>query len=421
MLEARPGARLAGLALSRRLRPASRLVPFLAAGELRHARPRALRRRADPRLRARRAGPQDVEVAGQRRRAAGRDASSTAPTSCASGWSAPTIPRTLRIGPEILKHQAEAYRRLRNTLRYLLGASTASPSRARRPTPRCRSSSAGCCTAWPSSTRWCARAVRRLRLPHALHRAAQFLRRRSLGLLFRRPQGRALLRRARTRRAGAPRARCSTELFACLTAWLAPVLCFTAEEAWLAAPTAGRRTASVHLRSLSRRSRRPGATTRWPRSGTTVARSAPRRHRRARARARREAHRLQPAGRSDGLCAGRACSRRSTALDLAEICHHLGRRRCVAGAAAGRRLHPARRRRRRRGGRAGRRARNASAAGGCCRRSAATTRAIRRSAGAAPTRSEAPAEHACAWALAIAAATLSCSISSAKWLDARRA
>jgi isoleucyl-tRNA synthetase len=28
----------------------------------------------------------------------------------------------LRIGPEILKHHAEAYRRLRNTLRYLLGS-----------------------------------------------------------------------------------------------------------------------------------------------------------------------------------------------------------------------------------------------------------------------------------------------------------
>ena len=33
---------VAGRPLSRRLRPASRLVPFLAAGELRHARPRAL-------------------------------------------------------------------------------------------------------------------------------------------------------------------------------------------------------------------------------------------------------------------------------------------------------------------------------------------------------------------------------------------
>ena len=43
--------------LSRRLGPASRLVPVVAAGKLRHARPRALRRRADPRLRAGRAGP----------------------------------------------------------------------------------------------------------------------------------------------------------------------------------------------------------------------------------------------------------------------------------------------------------------------------------------------------------------------------
>ena len=28
----------------------------------------------------------------------------------------------LRIGPEILKYQSDVYRRLRNTLRYLLGA-----------------------------------------------------------------------------------------------------------------------------------------------------------------------------------------------------------------------------------------------------------------------------------------------------------
>ena len=53
-------------------RPASRLVSFLAAGKLRHARPRAVRRGADARLRARRAGPQDVEVDRQRHRAAGR-------------------------------------------------------------------------------------------------------------------------------------------------------------------------------------------------------------------------------------------------------------------------------------------------------------------------------------------------------------
>ena len=59
--------------VSRRLRPASRLVPVLAAGILRHARPRAVRRRADPRLHPRRGRPQNVEVARQRHRAAGRD------------------------------------------------------------------------------------------------------------------------------------------------------------------------------------------------------------------------------------------------------------------------------------------------------------------------------------------------------------
>jgi isoleucyl-tRNA synthetase len=106
--------------VSRRLRPASRLVPFLAAGELRHARPRALRRGADPRLRARREGPQDVEVARQRRRAAGRDQAvrrrHPAPVGGASDYS-----DDLRIGPEILKTTVETYRKLRNTMRWMLG------------------------------------------------------------------------------------------------------------------------------------------------------------------------------------------------------------------------------------------------------------------------------------------------------------
>ena len=53
--------------VSRGLRPAPRLVSFLAARELRHARPCAVRRGAHPRLRARRGRPQDVEVARQRR------------------------------------------------------------------------------------------------------------------------------------------------------------------------------------------------------------------------------------------------------------------------------------------------------------------------------------------------------------------
>ncbi len=59
--------------VSGRQRSASRLVPFLAAGKLRHARARALRRGAHPRFRARRAGSQDVEIDRQCHRAAGRD------------------------------------------------------------------------------------------------------------------------------------------------------------------------------------------------------------------------------------------------------------------------------------------------------------------------------------------------------------
>jgi len=62
----RLGPQMAGLALSRRLRPASRLVPFVVARSLRNARACTLRGRAHARFRARRAGPQNVEVARQR-------------------------------------------------------------------------------------------------------------------------------------------------------------------------------------------------------------------------------------------------------------------------------------------------------------------------------------------------------------------
>ena len=78
--------------VSRRLRPASRLVPILAARKLRHARARAVRRRADARLHARREGPQDVEVAGQPDLPAGRHQAARAPTSCGCGSPASTIP-----------------------------------------------------------------------------------------------------------------------------------------------------------------------------------------------------------------------------------------------------------------------------------------------------------------------------------------
>ncbi len=52
--------------LPRRLRPASRVVPVEPAHGLHHGRPRALRCAPHARLRRRRPGPQDVQVAGQR-------------------------------------------------------------------------------------------------------------------------------------------------------------------------------------------------------------------------------------------------------------------------------------------------------------------------------------------------------------------
>ena len=77
-------------------------------------------------------------------------------------------------------------------------------------------------------------------------------------------------------------------LFRCTVTWLAPMLCFTAEEAWLARDPAAQLGASRSLPDRAailarRRARREMA---------QGAQRAPRRHRRARNRARGKAHRL---------------------------------------------------------------------------------------------------------------------------------
>ena len=84
--------------VSRGLGPASRLVPIVAARELRHARPRALRRRPHPRLHARREGPQDVQVAGEPDVSRRTSFAPRARTSSACGWRASTIPTTSASG-----------------------------------------------------------------------------------------------------------------------------------------------------------------------------------------------------------------------------------------------------------------------------------------------------------------------------------
>jgi len=150
----------------------------------------------------------------------------------------------LRIGEEILQRQVDAYRKLRNTLRYILGNLADFSERERLPVE-----------AMPELERW---------VLHRLAELDQLVRRscddfdfhalfvtlynfctndlsafyfdvRKDSLYCDRPD--AIRRRAaRT---------VLDELFRCLTAWLAPILCFTAEEVWQSRHGAG--AASVHL------------------------------------------------------------------------------------------------------------------------------------------------------------------------------
>ena len=153
----------------------------------------------------------------------------------------------LRIGPEIVKQQADTYRRLRNTLRFILG-NVAGFSDEERVAP----------ADMPELERWVLHRLHMLdgelrkacdvlefhgfyaALHHfcATELSAFYLDIRKDALYCDRPD--ALRRRA---------ARTVLDiLFDCLTAWLAPVICFTAEEAWMARH--GGNAGSVHLRTF---------------------------------------------------------------------------------------------------------------------------------------------------------------------------
>ncbi len=143
------------------------------------------------------------------------------------------VSEDLRIGPEILKQQAELYRRLRNTLRWLLGGLAGFDAAERLPDVEL-----------PELDRW------------VLHRLAELDRRFQAALVSHDwtgvyPElhafcssdlsafyfdvrkdvlycdGADSLRRRAVRTV-------LDHLHRALTSWLAPVLCFTAEEAWLA-------------------------------------------------------------------------------------------------------------------------------------------------------------------------------------------
>jgi isoleucyl-tRNA synthetase len=155
----------------------------------------------------------------------------------------------LNIGPEIIKSTVDSYRRLRNTLRYLLGA-LAGFGEAERLAEK----------DMPELERFVLhrlwqldQAVRRAVADFDFHEiyvqlhqfcavdlSAFYFDIRKDSLYCDRPDD-------RRRRA------CRTvmdRVFQCLTAWLAPILCFTAEEAWLArrAESGGQGEESVHLR-----------------------------------------------------------------------------------------------------------------------------------------------------------------------------
>jgi isoleucyl-tRNA synthetase len=157
----------------------------------------------------------------------------------------------LRIGPEILKHQAELYRRMRNTLRYLLGALAGFAASERVPAAE-----------MPELERWVLhrlytldRFVRQAIEDYDFHRLFTELHAFAtvdLSAFYFDVRKDTLYCDA----AGSPRRRAvrtvMNELFSCLTAWLAPVLCFTAEEAWLNRGSAVPDDAaeSVHLRTF---------------------------------------------------------------------------------------------------------------------------------------------------------------------------
>ena len=154
-----------------------------------------------------------------------------------------------RIGPEILKHQAEAYRRLRNTLRYLLGSLDGYSAAEK----------VGYAE-MPELERWVLH--RMAELDRTLRQAVDDYDFHTIATELNTFCGSDLsafyfdVRKdaiycdapgALRRRAGRT---VMAELFSFLTAWLAPITCFTAEEAWLMRPkdVPDGAAESVHLR-----------------------------------------------------------------------------------------------------------------------------------------------------------------------------
>ena len=278
----------------------------------------------------------------------------------------------LRIGEEILDGIADTYRRLRNTLRYLLGNLAGFTEAERLPPDE-----------MPELERWVLHRLAeldeqvrelqpRVRLSAALRRAAQFLRGRPVGLLLRRPQGRALLRPARQR--PPPRRAHRARRAVPLPDRLAGAGAGVHHRGGLA-HRASRRRRQRAPASCSRRCPPAGAMPalgeRWERIReirrvVTGALELERREKRIGASLQAAPDRLSR--RSDDRASACRASTWPSWRSPAASCSRTG----PAPADA---LHARRRRRRGRGARPGRRARNARAAGRCCPRSTDSPRA----------------------------------------------
>jgi isoleucyl-tRNA synthetase len=152
----------------------------------------------------------------------------------------------LKIGQDIIKHQADAYRRLRNTLRYILGNLDGFEESERLDVAE-----------MPELERW---VLHRLTEIDALVRARatdfdfhdmftalhNFCAVDLSSFYFDIRKDALYCDKADSIRRRAART-VLDELFSCLTAWLAPIACFTAEEAWLSRNPGDEE--SVHLRT----------------------------------------------------------------------------------------------------------------------------------------------------------------------------
>jgi isoleucyl-tRNA synthetase len=207
----------------------------------------------------------------------------------------------LRIGPEILKTTVETYRKLRNTLRWMLGSLAADAASAR------RARSAG------------PRGLRRVRLQAHLRRAERFHDYRSVGVLFRYPQRRALLRPLHVGDAqGLPHSARSSVPRHRDVAGADALLHRRGSMAGARSGGTVGASARLHVRAaiLARR--------RFGRAMAQVAQHPPRRHRRARARTCSETHRLLARSGADRLyCRHRLVRRRGRCRSRRAV-HHLG-------------------------------------------------------------------------------------------------